>query len=355
MEKVRVGIVGSRFAAGLHAEAYRRCPQAEVIAAAAIDNLEKFCKQYQIPESYSDYHEMLKREGLDLVSICVPNFLHKEVVIAAANAGKHIICEKPLATKLEDAQMMLKAAKENKVKLMYAEDWLFAPALVRAKKIYEEGAIGKVLYLKAKETHPGSHSLYAQKLKYCGGGAIIHLAVHPIGFVRWFQGKEVVEVIGKVSGGKEKNLKHHHFEVEDWGAAILTFEDGTYAFVEGNYITCGGLDDTVEIYGTEGVIKVNLSQGSPISVYSLEGYSYAIEKAEMTKGWTRPAIDEESSLGYTDEIAHFVNCVQNNKEPMKGVRGEDGKAVLEIIMTIYKSMKEERVIKVPFNKTSGEK
>ena len=346
MRKIKVGIVGSRFAAGLHATAYQRSWKVELVAAAAIDNLENFCREYNILNSYADYKEMFKRDDIELISVCVPNFLHKEVVMAAAEAGKQIICEKPLATRLEDGEAMLQAAKENEVKLMYAEDWLFAPALTRAKSICDEGAIGEVLYLKAKEAHPGSHSLYAQKVQYCGGGAIIHLAIHPIGFVRWFKGKEVVEVVGKISGGGNKNLKHQHFEGEDWGVAILTFEDGTQAFIEGNYVTCGGLDDTVEICGTKGVLRINLSQGSPISVYSLEGYSYALEKAEMTKGWTRPAVDEEASLGYIDEISHFVDCVLEDKEPMWGVRAEDGLEILKITMAIYKSAYQGKVVKL---------
>jgi len=88
MRKVRIGIVGSRFAAGLHAQAYQRSGKVELVAASAIDNLDNFCKQYDIPNSYPDYKEMLKRDDLELISICVPNFLHKEVVIAAAEAGK---------------------------------------------------------------------------------------------------------------------------------------------------------------------------------------------------------------------------------------------------------------------------
>ena len=316
------------------------------MAVSATDNLDNFCRQYNIPDSYQDYREMLKREDINLVSICVPNFLHKDVAVAAAEAGKHMICEKPLATKLEDAEAMLKVASANKVKLMYAEDWIFAPAIKRVKSICDEGAIGDILYIKAKECHPGSHSLYAQKLEYCGGGAIIHLAIHPIGFVRWFKGKEIVEVVGKTSKGSEKNLRHQNFEGEDWGTGILTFEDGTQAFIEGNYITCGGLDDVVEIYGTKGVIKISLSQGSPISVYSLDGYGYAIEKAEMTKGWTQPAIDEESSLGYIDEISYFLDCVRNNKQVMWGVRGEDGKVALQIVLAIYQSMRDGKTIKL---------
>jgi len=347
MEKMRVGIVGSKFAATLHVEAYRRNLHAQVVAASSLDSdLPDFCGEHNIPSFYKDYHEMIAKEEIDLVDVCVPNFLHKEVVVAAAESGRHVISEKPIATRLEDADAMLETCAKNKVKLMYAEDWVFAPALRRAKVICDEGGIGDILYIKAKETHSGSHSIYAQKVNFCGGGSMIHLGIHPIGFVRWFKGKEVVEVIGKTSGGSEQNLKHRSMEGEDWAAGILTFEDGTFGLVEGNYITVGGLDDIVEIYGTKGVIKINLSQGSPISVYSSDGYSYAIEKTETTKGWTRPAVDEEWSLGYPDEIAHFVDCVRLDRDPMRGIRGEDGRAALAVVTAIYESAKEGRAIEL---------
>jgi len=346
MEKVKIGIIGSGFAANLHAKAYQRCLNATLVAASAIDNLESFCKQYSIPKSYSDYREMLKQEDIQMVSICVPNYLHKEIALAAAFAGKHVVCEKPLATTLKDADVMVNTCKNNKVKLMYAEDWVFAPALVRARNIYKEGAIGDIVYVKAKESHGGSHSLYAQKLKYCGGGAMIHLGIHPAGFVSWLKEEKVVEVIGKTSRGKSDNLVHAEFEGEDWAGAILTFEDGTFAFIEGNYVTFGGMDDQVEIYGAKGNIKINLTQGSPISVYSPDGHEYAIEKAETTKGWTFPAVDEERSLGYQDEIAYFVNCVKLNKKIMKGVRGEDGRTALQIILAIYESTKKRKLIRL---------
>jgi predicted dehydrogenase len=346
MKEVRIGIVGSQFAATLHVQAYKRNPYARVVAAASLDpDLPDFCEKHNIPSSYNGYQDMLEGAELDLVDVCVPNFLHKEVVVAAAKSGRHVITEKPIATKLEDADAMLEVCAENGVKLMYAEDWVFAPALRRAKEICDEGGIGDILYMKAKETHSGSHSRFAQTIEFCGGGSMIHLGVCVLGFVRWFKGAEIVEIVGKTSGGSEKNLKHQSMEGEDWAAGILTFEDGTFALVEGNYITVGGLDDIVEIYGTKGVMKINLSQGSPISVYSSGGYSYAIEKTETTKGWTRPAVDEEWSLGYPDEISHFVDCVRLDKEPMWGIRGEDGRAALQIVMAIYESAKSGKAIR----------
>ena len=347
MEKVRIGIVGSKFAATLHIQAYKRNPYAQIVAAASPGPaLPGFCNEHGIPSCYSDYREMLEKAKIDVVDACVPNFLHGEVAVAAAESGRHVIVEKPLATTLEDADAMLEACTRNKVKLMYAEDWIFAPALQRAKSICNEDGIGEILYIRAKEAHSGSHSPYAQKIKFCGGGSMIHLGIHAVGFVRWFKEKEVVEVIGKTSGGGARNLKLHSMEGEDWAAGILTFEDGSFAIVEGNYITLGGLDDAVEIYGSKGLMKINLSQGSPISVYSSEGYSYAVEKAETTKGWTRPAVDEKWSLGYPSEISHFIDCVRLDEDPMPGVRGVDGRAALQIVLAICDSARERRSIEL---------
>ena len=289
---------------------------------------------------------MFKKEDVQMISVCAPNYLHKEIVVAAANAGKHIVCEKPLATTIEDANEMIESSNQNKVKLMYAEDWIFAPALVRARGIYKEGAIGDIIYVKAKETHCGSHSPYAHKLKHCGGGAMIHLGIHPIGFICWLIEQKITEVIGKTSGGGSKNLVHTRFEGEDWGVSVLTFKEGPVGFVEANYVTLGGMDARIEIYGTKGNIKIDLTHGSPIRTFSLNGYQYAIEKAETTKGWTFPAVDEEQSFGFYDEISYFVDCVRLDRKVMKGVRGEDGRTALRVVLATYQSTREGKVIKL---------
>ncbi len=305
MDKVRVAIVGSEFAAGLHARAMKRNPHVEIVGACSIDapSLERFVKAYDIPDKYADYNEMFARKDVDLVSVCAPNFLHCKIGSAALDAGKHVICEKPLATSVEDAKMLVEAARRNGRLLMYAEDWLNAPALLRIREIVEQGGIGEVLYIKAKEAHNGSHSIYAQTKSYCGGGAMIHLGIHPMAFARWLVKSEIVEVTGMVTGGEEKNFVHKKYGGEDWSAALVRLENGVTAFIEGNYITHGGMDDVVEVYGSEGLIKCNLTFGSPLHVYSRAGYEYAVEKAETTKGWTQPAVDEEANLGYVNEIS----------------------------------------------------
>jgi len=341
MEKLKVGIIGSKFAADFHADCYSRNDKAAIAAVAAIDNLEAISKKWKIPDTYTDYKEMLKRPDIGLVSVCVPNFLHHEAVLACAEAGKHVICEKPLATDIAHAKEMIEVCRKKKVKLMYAEDWCFSPSLMRTVEIIKEGGIGDVLFIKAKENHNGTHSPFAKNRSSCGGGSLIHLGIHPVGWSIYLLGNEgknpVVEVIGKTNGGLADNYVHKDNSGEDWGCGIMKFKNGQHVFVEGNYITVGGMDDVVEIYGTKGVIKIDLTFGSNVRVYSQPGYSYAIEKADNTLGWTKPAVDEFYNLGYVKEIDYFINCVINNTEPMWGVNGECGLKCLEVIQAMYES------------------
>jgi len=339
--KITVGIVGSKFAADFHADSYSRNPLVEMTAVAAIDNLQPFARKWKIRHTYENYREMLSRENLDLVSVCAPNFLHRDVVLAAAEVGKHIFCEKPLATTSKDAREMISACRKSGVKLFYGEDWCFAPALNRAMSIVNGGGLGKILYVKAKECHNGTHSKFAKNKKTCGGGCLIHLAIHPIGWVLHLLGNSgknpVVEVFAKCNGGLKNNYVHKENSGEDFSVAIMKFAGGEHALIEGNYITVGGMEDRVEIYGSEGNIKADLTFGSCLNVYSRPGYDYAVEKADNTLGWTRPAVDEFHNLGYVDELAYAVDCIMKNKDPMYGCSGKLGLACIEIIEAMYKA------------------
>ncbi len=340
-EKIKIGIVGSKFAADFHAFSYARIPGAEVAAVAAIDNLEPFAKKWNIPKAYADYKEMLAGEDLDLVSVCAPNSLHHPIAVAAARAGRNVFCEKPLATTVADAREIIEVCRQARVKLFYGEDWCFAPPLKRLREVIAEGGVGKVLYVKAKECHNGTHSPFAKNKQTCGGGCLIHLAIHPIGWVLHLLDQsgrnKVVEVFGKCNGGLQDNYVHRENGGEDFALGILKFANGEHALVEGNYITVGGMDDKVEVYGSEGNIKADLTFGSCLSVYSRPGYKYAIEKTDNTLGWTKPAVDEFLNLGYVDELAHAVDCVRRDREPIYGCSGALGLACVEIVSAMYQA------------------
>lgn len=344
-KKVRVLLIGAAFSADLHMDGYSRCTDiAEIVAICDKDvsRVEALAGRYGLSgyKTYDSYEKAIEETDCDLVDICMPNFLHHQVALAAFKKGRDVISEKPLATTVEDAAEMVKAAEEAGRKLYYAEDWLFAPALNKALSIIEEGAIGKPLYIRARESHCGSHSPFAQTIKYCGGGSMVHLGIHPVGFMLALKNGRWTELTAMTSGGLENNFIHKGMEGEDWAACMIKFDDGTSALLEANYLTMGGMEDVIDIYGEKGCMHLDLTFSSAISCYSIPGLSYTVEKAEITTGWSKPAVDEKFNLGYVSEIRHFMECCLKNGDARVGLRGIDGLEALKVINLIYKSAKE---------------
>jgi len=338
-------MVGAAFSGDLHLDAYSRCTDlARVIAICDKDQsrIRTLADRYGLKDyqTYNDFERAIAEVDCDLVDICVPNFLHHDVAMAALKKGRDVISEKPLATTVADGEEMVEAARKAGRHLYYAEDWLFVPALNKALQFVAEGAIGELKYLRARECHSGSHSPFAQTIKCCGGGSMIHLGIHPVGFALALHGGTWTELIGMTSGGGARNLVHRGMQGEDWSDAIIKFADGTLASLEANYITIGGMEDVIDFYGTEGCIHVDITFSSPITCFSMPGLKYTVEKCELTTGWSKPAIDEKFNLGYVDEIRHFVEVCLNDQEAKPGLRGIDGLEALRVVNLIYKSARE---------------
>ena len=349
MSKVKVLIVGAAFCADLHMEGYLRCRDIAAVIGICdkvTDKIAPLAEAYGLADytAFDDYKKAIDESGCDVVDICLPNFLHHPVALYAFSRGKHVICEKPLALTAKDAGEMLAAAEASGKKLYYAEDWLFAPAIIRALDIIDEGAVGEVQFIRAREAHGGSHSPYTQTIEFCGGGCMIHLGIHPIGLVLAMKGNRWTSVSAMVSGGGERNLRHKKMEGEDWAACNIAFEDGTVAVVEANYVTAGGMEDVIDFYGTKGCLHVDIGFSSAVRCFSIPGVSYTVEKAEITTGWSMPTVDEKYNLGYIDEIRHFISCAQAGADARAGLRGKDGLEALKLIEAIYKSAKEGRTV-----------
>jgi predicted dehydrogenase len=291
-------------------------------------------------QAFDDLETAIARCDCDLVDICMPNFLHHRAALAALEKGRHIICEKPLATTVEDGAEMLGLAEKRGLKIYYAEDWLGSPAVRKALSIIESGRLGKLLYVRCRECHNGSHSPFAQKIEFCGGGSMIHLGIHPAALVLALQDKPWTELVAMSSGGLEKNLLHTSMEGEDWGAAIIGFEGGFRALLEANYVTEGGMEDVIDFYCGEGCLHVDLTFSSALRAFSKQGLEYTVEKADITTGWSRPAVDEKYNLGYAAEISHFVECAAAGRDADRGLRGKDGFEALKLVKLIYKSAAE---------------
>src|SRR5947209_19590837 len=158
--KVKVGIIGSRFEADIHAASFQIMPEeAEVVAVASPTpgHAAELAKRYEIPRVFLDYREMLREPDIEMVTITAPNYLHARMTIDIANAGKHVVCEKPLCMTLAEADEMIDTCKRKGVLLAYAEELFFTPKYVKAKEMADKAAFGKVSLVKQSEKHFGPH------------------------------------------------------------------------------------------------------------------------------------------------------------------------------------------------------
>jgi predicted dehydrogenase len=347
---VRVGLVGSQFITSIHLEALRSVPRAEVVAVASATEAHAaaFAARHGIPRWFTDYRKMYELRDLDLIVLGLPNDLHCEAVVAAAQAGKHVVCEKPLCLNLAEADRMIDACRRAGVKLMYAEELCFTPKYVRLKQLIDEGALGTVHLVKQCEKHDGPHARWFWDVRRSGGGVTMDMGCHAIEFFRW--------VLGGPNGGKagvrsvyaDMGTYVHGDKTigDDSSTLVLKMDGGATAIAEESWAKAGGMDDRAEVYGTGGVAYADLLRGNAIHTYSKQGYGYAVEKAGSTQGWSFTIYEEAWNYGFYAEMRHFVECVGEDRKPL--CTGEDGRAVLEVIFAAYASAAEGRRIDLPF-------
>jgi myo-inositol 2-dehydrogenase/D-chiro-inositol 1-dehydrogenase len=345
MRPVGVGIIGSQFISTIHAEALRAYPHAEIraVASPTAGHAKAFAERLSIPHALTDYKKMLAMPEIDMVVVGVPNDLHHRVTLDAAAAGKHVVMEKPLCLNLAEADEMIDACRQAKVKLMYAEELCFTPKYVRLKQLLDSGALGKPTLIKQAEKHDGPHAPHFWDVNRSGGGVVMDMGCHGIEFFRWMLNRPTVK---SVYAHMTTNVHGDKTRGEDNAILILEFEGGVTAVAEESWTKMGGMDDRAEVHGSQGVAYADLLHGNAIETYSAGGYDYAVEKAGSTKGWSFTIYEEAWNYGFHGEMAHFVDCVQNDKKPL--VTGEDGRAVLEVIFAAYESAREGRKVALPF-------
>ena len=351
-DRVKVGIIGAGFIGHLHAEAFARVPNAEVVAIASpsAERGPALAARFGIPRHVTDYRDLLNLDDVDMVTLGVPNDLHAPVCIDAANAGKHVVCEKPLCLTLDEADAMIAACRDAGVKLMYAEELCFAPKYVRAKTLVDEGALGDVFLVKQSEEHFGPHSPWFWDVRRSGGGVLLDMGCHSIAFCRWVVGNRPITRVSATLGTFVHGDKTRG---EDHAICVLTFDGGAIGLCENSWAKGGGVDDRAEIYGSKGNTRADLLRGSSLTTYSDVGYGYAVEKAETTVGWTFTMFDESWNYGFPQEMQHFVDCVARDEPPL--VTGEDGRAVLEAIYAAYLSAGTGRAVDLPLGPVTAAK
>jgi myo-inositol 2-dehydrogenase/D-chiro-inositol 1-dehydrogenase len=347
METLNIGIIGSGFVAEIHAECIRQfVPNARVVACASPtgDHAATFAARHQLPHSFTDYRAMLELPEVDVVMLCAPNYLHRQMCCDAAEAHKHLICEKPLARTLADADQMIETCKREGVQLMYAEELCFTPKYVRAKEICDSGALGKLFRIKQCEKHDGPHMPWFWDVERSGGGVTLDMGCHAFEYFRWMLGKPAVK---SVWADMDVFVHGERTRGDDDSLIVVEFEGGCRGVAEESWAKPGGMDDRIELYGSEGVILCDLLHGSAFQTYSKHGYDYAVEKAGSTAGWSFTMYEESWNYGFPQEVQHFVDSVLEGKPALE--TGEDGREVLKIIYAAYESAATGRRIDWPYD------
>jgi predicted dehydrogenase len=372
MKEIKIAMVGTGFAANLHAEAYHSIPgvKANVVAISSIelDQAKKFCEEYGYPQNiYEDADKMIKEVDADIVDLVVPTFLHVPFAIKAAKAGKSIICEKPLTgyfgdpstpikdrknVGLTDKRLMLqecmkeceqleKVIKDTGVNFCYAENWVYAPPVTKAKKLIQ-AAKGKILEIRCGESHSGSHSKFAAEWKYTGGGSLIRMGAHPYGaaiHLKLWEGmvrdgkpiypKSIIATTAKCRDFLKDMPRDQDYvvsrpvDVEDWSTGIVSFEDGTNAVIFASDVTLGGIENWVNVYASNARVECKISNNNTVMAYAPTPQQfekeYTIEKTETKAGWSNAQPSEDWMTGYPFEMQDFVGSVLEKRQPVSNL------------------------------------
>ncbi|NOZ87528.1 MAG: Gfo/Idh/MocA family oxidoreductase [Deltaproteobacteria bacterium] len=349
MRPLRIGLTGSGFIAQVHYDAVKAISRAENVEVAALyaRNAKKgkeFCKRNAVPEYFDDYDRMLRYANLDLVAIGVPNYLHAKMTMAALRKGLHVMCEKPLAITLKDADKMIDTAKKQGVLIGYAEELCYVPKFRRMKELADQGAIGDVYYVKQCEKHGGPYSDWFFEPKLAGGGILMDMGCHSLEFCRWFFDKPRVSSVYAHMG------TYRHIDrppVEDHVVVHLEFGNGKTALVESSWALQGGMDSIAEAYGVNGVVYADLLRGSGLRCFSEKGYIDYGGFGDKVNGWHFPGYEWSFENGYPQEFQDLVHCIRNGGTPVE--TAQDGRDVLEIMLAAYWSAATGKKIELPFD------
>jgi len=312
---VNVGVIGVGAMGYNHARVYYRLENANLVAVSDVSErtLKKVCKKYDT-KGYNDIEDLLNDPEIEVVSVCVPTTHHYNVVMKAIEHGKHVLVEKPIAFTEEEAEGMIKAAKEKGVILSTGHVERFNPAVQKAKELIENDVIGDVVSASAKRVGP-----FPPRIKDVG--VAIDLAIHDLDVMYYLFDEEVSQVYATMGSILDK------CEYEDHAEIMVNFEDVT-GILEVNWLTPYKRRQ-IEITGTDGIISVDYIDQS-IDVHGKFAQDIQIKHEEPLK----------------EELSSFLECVVNNEKPV--ITGEDGLNALRMVLAANKSSKEH--IPIPLDK-----
>lgn len=387
--EIAVGTIGAGYAARLHGEAYRRVSGCDIRLKTIVDldreKAEELQKTYGYEESLTDYHLMLEDPKIDVVDICTPPNLHVKMAREAFQAGKHVICEKPLTgyfgepgdpepiglqvpkkkmleKVLADMDQLREVWLASGKKFCYAENYVYASGVQKAMEIVEKKK-SKILFLKGEESLKGSGSMNTGEWKQIGGGALIRAGCHPLSSLLALKqteaaarGEEISVAsvsadMGMASRCLTTDYEHRHIaarphDVEDYANLSITFSDGTKASVLASDLVLGGTKGYVEVYTNDSAIHCRVSPVDVVSSYFLDEdrlEDVAVSEMLPSKtGWNHPFVADETLRGFLGEAQDFVGSIRTGREPFSGF--PLAYETMKVIYAAYQSAEEGRKI-----------
>jgi predicted dehydrogenase len=298
------------------------------------ESARKFAKDYHCSHWTTNMEESIAHPGVDLVCISLPNNLHEIAVLLCCKHGKAVMTTKPLGRNATEARRMLEAVEDAGIFNGYLEDLVYTPKFLKAYDSVKNGALGRILWAKSRETHPGPHSEWFWDLEQAGGGCILDLGCHCVEIARSFIGKDIRPV--EVMCWAETQVKP--IDAEDHAIGLVKYENGAIGQFEVSWTFRGGMDLRDEVMGTEGTIWINNFLRTGLEMFTTgKGADYVAEKAESNTGWLFPVGDEVNDLGYNHMFTDVFNALEKGTAPKETFY--DGYVVNAILDAAYRSAK----------------
>ncbi|MDT8859229.1 Gfo/Idh/MocA family oxidoreductase [Alkalihalobacillus sp. MEB130] len=338
MSKLKVGVIGcGSIAKHRHLPEYANNADVEIVAVCDIveERVHEFAKLYSA-KAYTNYEELVANPEIDAVSVCTPNYLHAPISIAALQAGKHVLCEKPMATSREDAEKMIEAANKNKKKLMIAHNQRFVPSHQKARKLIEAGEVGKIYSFRTAFGHGGPEGWSADgsdswffKKEEAFIGAMGDLGVHKTDLLRYILGEEFVEVGAFIETSAKKNT-----DVDDTAVCVLKTESGIIGTLAASWSYVAKEDNSTIIYGENAILRL---EDDPINSLIVQYKNGEVVKYELGGIQT----NEAGGQNNTQVIDQFVSAIVQDKDVP--VSGEEGMKSLQVVLAALESNETKRI------------
>ena len=332
-----IAMLGSGFIGRFYAEAlqgYRSRDKVVSIYSRREESAKKFAEDYACAHWTTEMEEAIANPSVDIVCIALPNNLHEAAVMLCCKHKKAVMTTKPLGRNAAEAKRMLLAVEEAGIFNGYLEDLVYTPKFIKATQSVKDGALGRILWAKSRETHPGPHSEWFWDIEQAGGGCILDLGCHCIEIARGYIGKDIKPI--EVMCWADTQVKP--IDAEDHASGLVKYENGAIGQCEVSWTFRGGLDLRDEVMGTEGTIWINSFLRTGFDMFTTgKGGDYIAEKAESDSGWLFPVGDELNELGYNHMFMDMFNAMEKGVDPKETFY--DGYVVNAIIDAAYKSAK----------------